>query len=185
MSDKLSAGYIQVYTGDCKGKTTASLGLAFRAMGHGLKVHMIQFMKGRGTNKMGWQEYGEWKAAKMFGDNFIIEPYGRPEFVNPKSPKQEDIDLANKAIDRAIEIEKVNKVDILILDEINVAYMFNLISIDRFLSVISNKPYNMELILTGRGVPEEVVEKADLVTEMKEIKHYYYKGIDAREGIEY
>lgn len=185
MSKKLSKGYIQVYTGDCKGKTTAALGLGFRAVGHGFKVHMIQFMKGKGTNKMGWQEYGEWMASKKFGSDFIIEPYGRPEFVNPNNPKQIDIELASQAVKRALQIEKDNLVDILVLDEINVAYAFKLISLENLMNIIDNKPKNMEIIFTGRGAPGELIEKANLVTEMKEIKHYYYEGIDAREGIEF
>ena len=185
MTKRFTKGYIQVYTGDCKGKTTAALGLGFRAVGHGYKVHMIQFMKGKGTNKMGWQEYGEWISAKKLGENFIIEPYGRPEFVNPHNPKQIDIDLAKSAVKRALEIEKENIADILILDEINVAYAFKLINLEDIFSILQNKPDNMELIFTGRGAPEELMEKANLVTEMKEIKHYYYEGIDAREGIEF
>ncbi len=185
MSKKLKEGYLQVYTGDCKGKTTAALGLAFRALGHGFKIHMIQFLKGKGTNKMSWSEYGEWIAARKFGNLFTIEPYGRPEFVNPKHPKQEDIELAKKGVERAIEIMNKNEVDILILDELNVAYMFNLITLEDIFRIIENKPRDMELIITGRGAPKELIEKADLVTEMKEIKHYYYKGVDAREGIEF
>ncbi len=185
MAKKLKRGYVQVYTGDCKGKTTAALGLAFRALGHGFKIHMIQFLKGKGTDRMAWSEYGEWISARKFGDQFIIEPFGRPEFVNPKHPKPEDIELAKKGVERALEIMKKNEVDILILDELNVAYMFNLISPDDILKILNNKPDDMELIITGRGAPKELMEKADLVTEMKEIKHYYYQGIDARKGIEF
>ncbi len=185
MSKKIKKGYIQVYTGDCKGKTTAALGLAFRALGHGFKVHMIQFLKGKGTEKMAWSEYGEWKAARKFGDLFTIEPFGRPAFVNPKNPRPEDIELAKKGVERALEIMQRNEVDILILDELNVAYMFNLISLEDMMKIVESKPENMELVITGRGAPKELIEKADLVTEMKEIKHYYYQGVDAREGIEF
>ena len=178
MSKKLKEGYVQVYTGDGKGKTTAALGLAFRAVGHGMKVFIIQFMKGSIF-------YGELKTAQMLSPYVTIVQMGREEFVNRENPDPEDIRLAQEGIKLAKEIMQKNEHDILILDEINVALDFGLVSLEQVLDLIHNKPKDMELVLTGRYAHPEVVKEADLVTEMVEIRHYYAeKGVDARDGIE-
>ncbi len=169
-------GTFQVYTGNGKGKTTAAVGQAVRAVGHGWKVLMIQFMKGR--------LYGELAASRKM-EGFIIEQHGRDEFVNPKNPAQVDRDLAEKGWKRGVEAVKSGEWDMIILDEINVAIDFGLIEADRVIELIKNRPESLELIFTGRYVPLRVMELADTVTEMIEIKHHYRKGIESREGIEY
>jgi len=174
---KESLGLVQVYTGTGKGKTTAALGLSLRAIGKGLKVHMIQFMKGD-------IEYGEITAAKKI-DGLVIEQFGRPDFVTRESTAKVDIEFAQKALERARELLRNNECDILILDEINVALDYNLIAVDDVISLIQNKPKNIELILTGRYANSRIIEMADLVTDMQEVKHPYQTGIPARDGIEH
>lgn len=168
---------IQIYTGNGKGKTTAALGLAFRAAGHGKKVIMIQFMKGK-------INYGELESAKLL-PNFTIEQYGRPDFVNPEKPEKIDIKLAQKGFQRAKEIVKSEKYDMIILDEINVAISFKLIEIDEVIDLITQTPKKTELVLTGRYMSEKLKKYADLISEIREIKHHFQKGIKARKGIEY
>ena len=169
-------GTVQLYTGNGKGKTTASLGAAIRAAGHGKRVLMIQFMKGR--------LYGELSAAEKI-EGFTIEQYGRDEFVDPENPEQIDIELAAKGWARALEAVSDETLDILILDEINVAVSFGLIELDQIVRFVKDRPPRLELILTGRYAPDELVELADTVTEMREIKHHYQKGVEARRGIEF
>ncbi|PIS25927.1 MAG: cob(I)yrinic acid a,c-diamide adenosyltransferase [bacterium (Candidatus Stahlbacteria) CG08_land_8_20_14_0_20_40_26] len=168
---------IQIYTGNGKGKTTAALGLALRAVGHGLKVIMIQFMKGK-------VNYGELESVKRL-PNFKIEQYGRPDFVNPKNPDKEDIRLARQAFKRAAEVIKNKEFDIVILDEINVAVSFGLIRVEQVIELIKNTSRKIELILTGRYMPEEFIEYADSISEIREVKHHFQKGTPARKGIEY
>ncbi len=178
MGKKLKLGLVQVYTGDGKGKTTAALGLAFRAIGHGMKVFVIQFMKGSVF-------YGELKTAQMLSPYITIVQKGREEFVNKENPDPIDIKLAQEGVKLAEDIMRKNEHDILILDEINVAVDYNLVSLEQVLNLIHNKPKDMELVLTGRYAHPEIIKNADLVTEMVEIRHYYAeKGIDARDGIE-
>ena len=172
----LEKGYIHVYTGPGKGKTTAALGLGLRAAGAGLKVYMIQFMKGR--------RYSELDAAENIPD-FTIVQYGRDEFVNKENPAQVDIDLAKEGFAHAQEIIKSEKYDVVILDEINVALDFNLITLEDILKLIEEKPEKLELVLTGRYAHPELSKIADLVTEMLEIKHPYQSGVTARKGIDY
>ena len=174
---KESLGLVQVYTGTGKGKTTAALGLSLRAIGKGLKVHMIQFMKGD-------IEYGEITAAKKL-DGLEIEQFGRPDFVTRENTAKVDIEFAKKALERAREVLRNKECDILILDEINVALDYNLIALDDVISLIKNRPKNIELILTGRYANSRIIEIADLVTDMHEIKHPYQAGIPARDGIEH
>jgi cob(I)alamin adenosyltransferase len=176
-STGIGKGYIQVYTGSGKGKTTAALGLALRAAGHGLKVRIIQFMKG-------WIDYGELNGVRMLGANVQIHQAGRDTFVNRNSPDAEDVRMARQGWELAREIVLGGQADIVVLDEINCAVDFGLIPEAEVLDVIRRKPDGMELVLTGRGAPDSFVEIADLVTEMREIKHYYAKGVDARVGIE-
>jgi cob(I)alamin adenosyltransferase len=166
---------IHVYTGNGKGKTTAALGLAVRACGHGLTVHMIQFMKGR-------INYGELETAKKI-PNFEIKQFGRPEFVSKENPDPEDIRLAQEGFEHAKEIISSEKYDIVILDEINVAMDFNLIPVDDVITLLEERPKTVELVLTGRKCPRQIQKIADYITEMLEIKHPYTEGVMSRKGI--
>lgn len=167
-------GYIQVYTGTGKGKTTASLGLAVRAAGAGLNVYIIQFLK-KG-------DYSEIKALSRF-DNIIVEQYGVGRLVKGK-PAPQDVESALEGYDKLCEILTAGHHDVVIAEEANVAVMCNVISEEQLLAVMEMKPPHVELVVTGRGATQQIIEKADLVTEMKEIKHYYQQGIAARIGIE-
>lgn len=169
---------IQVYTGDGKGKTTAALGLALRAIGAGKKVLIIQFMKGDVS-------YGEILAAKRLYPDLIIIQSGRNSFVDRKSPAREDIIMAEEGYAKAKEAILSRKYDIVILDEINVAMDYHLLDITEVADLLKNCPDNVEVILTGRNAPQVIVEIADLVTEMVEKKHYYKKAVKARRGIEF
>lgn len=201
-----------MYTGDGKGKTTASLGLALRAVGQGFKVCMIQFMKGGAYT-------GEYVAAKNYLPNFEIFQFGRPCIKQLKQMKikgyvlgktrpeemydviREDIecgtcrycflnddvqrDYIEEGFKKALEVVMDGQHDLVILDEINVAMSLGFLNVELVLNMLANKPGGVEVILTGRDVPDEIVEMADLVTEMKLHKHYYEKGVPARRGIEY
>ena len=170
-------GFVHVYTGTGKGKTTAALGLGLRALGKGLTIHMIQFMKGD-------IEYGEISAVKKL-DGFSIEQFGRPDFVDRNNPAKIDIELAQKGLERAKDILASTNFDLVILDEINVALDWKLIELDDVIELIKNKPKNVELILTGRYAHPKIIEMADLVTDMQEVKHPYHEGVLARDGIEH
>lgn len=172
----LERGCVQVYTGNGKGKTTASLGLALRAVGRGLKVCMFQFIKGGG-------QYGEHLAAEKLAPLLTIIQTGRPGWVNTKDIT-EDRRTAQEALVQARELLVSGAFDLFICDEINGAVGFGLIDLEQVLELISAKPETTELVLTGRNAHERVIEAADLVTEMREIKHYYKAGIPARTGIE-
>jgi cob(I)alamin adenosyltransferase len=174
---KLEKGLVQVYTGNGKGKTTAAFGLALRAIGRGLKVYIIQFIKG------GF-DYGELYIVDKL-PNFTLKAFGRGKFITEKPAGKEDVELAEEALALAEEVVKSGEYDIVILDEINVALDLKLIETGRVLELIKNKPKHVELILTGRYAPNEIIEAADLVTEMKEVKHPFNKGYQARKGIEY
>ena len=174
---KLERGLVQVYTGDGKGKTSAAFGLALRAIGRGLKVYIIQFIKG------GF-DYGELYMVDKL-PNLELKAFGRGRFVMEKPPGKEDIKLAQEAFQLVEEVVKSGKYDIVILDEINVALNLKLINLEEVLELIKNKPKHVELVLTGRCAPNEIIEAADLVTEMKEVKHPLNKGFQARKGIEY
>ena len=174
---KLENGLVQVYTGNGKGKTTAAFGLALRAIGRGLKVYIIQFIKG------GF-DYGELYVVDKL-PNLKLKAFGRGKFVTEKPAGKEDVELAEEALALAEEVVKSGEYDIVILDEINVALSLKLIKTEKVLELIKNKPKHVELILTGRYAPNEIIEAADLVTEMKEVKHPFNKGYQARKGIEY
>ncbi|MCX7654833.1 MAG: cob(I)yrinic acid a,c-diamide adenosyltransferase [Fervidobacterium sp.] len=168
-------GFIHIYTGNGKGKTTAALGLALRAICAGKKVYMGQFVKG--------MKYSELEAVKYL-PNFVIEQYGRNCFIK-NSPTQEDIKLAQEGLERARQVILSGRFDIVILDEINIAVHYKLIEAEQVIDLITQRPENVEIILTGRYAPKRFIEIADLVTNMEEIKHYYQNGIEARKGIEY
>lgn len=169
------AGYIHLYTGNGKGKTTAALGLALRAVGAGEKVFIAQFVKG--------MHYAELDALKRLPE-IELKQYGLDCFI-VNQPTQDDIDAARKGLDEVAKIIAQNKFEIVILDEICIALFYHLFEIDQVLTILNTKPVETEIILTGRYAPAELYEIADLVTEMTEIKHYYTKGIKARKGIEY
>ena len=170
----MNKGYIQVYTGNGKGKTTAALGLALRAVCAGKKVYIGQFVKS--------MKYSEAKAGKYL-PGFEIEQYGKGCFIN-REPSKEDIKAAEKGLNKVEKILKEGKYDIVILDEINIAIYYNLLSPSKVIEIIDNKKESTEIILTGRYAHDMIINRADLVTEMKEIKHYFNKGIQARDGIE-
>lgn len=174
---RLEQGRVQIYTGNGKGKTTAALGLAFRAAGRGLRVHIIHFMKFDA-------DCGEMESAKRMGENWTVEQLGRPGFVSFNNPAQEDIDLAANALLRATVLASNGDVDVLILDELINALHFKLVKLRDVLELIHDKAAHTELVLTGRNAPQALIDAADLVTEMNEIKHYYHCGQSARSGIE-
>jgi cob(I)alamin adenosyltransferase len=174
---KLEKGLVQVYTGNGKGKTSAAFGLALRATGRGLRVYVIQFIKG------GF-DYGELHVLDKL-PNITLKTFGRGKFITAKPPEKEDIKLAEEALKLATEITGAGEYDIVILDEINVAIDLKLIKLQEVIEMIKKKPDNVEIILTGRNAPEEIIDLADLVTELKDIKHPFHKGFKARKGIEY
>lgn len=189
-------GYVQVYTGDGKGKTTAAIGLAIRAIGAGKRVLVLQFMKSK--------VYSEHAILESL-PGITLETVGKPFFIIPKGmkseeelarwgdevvvfeaghPPQEYIDLIKKGYNRAIEAVQSNEFDMVIVDEYNMALFFELISWEDTKQLLDVRNPSIELIFTGRGAPKKLIEAADLVTEMKEIKHYYTQGVNARLGIE-
>ncbi len=174
---RIEKGLVQVYTGDGKGKTSAAFGLALRAVGRGFKVYVIQFIKG------GF-DYGELYVIDRL-PNLTLKTFGRGKFITSKQPEKEDMKLANDALKLAKEIVERGENDVVILDEINVAINLKLVDLEEVLNMIHKKPSHVELVLTGRNAPEDILELADLVTEMKEIKHPFKKGQQARIGIEY
>ncbi len=168
-------GYVQVYTGDGKGKTTAALGLAIRAAGAGLRVYIAQFVKG--------MRYSELETLERLRDRITIRQYGRTCFIR-KEPEREDVLAARNGLQEAREILRAGAHQLVILDEANIAVHFNLFSADELAELISEKPENVELVITGRNAHPKILEAADLVTEMREVKHYYHEGVEARPGIE-
>ncbi len=170
-------GLIQVYTGDGKGKTTAALGLALRAAGHGLRTYIGQFMKG--------VDYGELHAVARLAPLVTIEQYGQPSFIHAEQVTPEDIRLAREGLQKARAAMLSGEYDIVVLDEVCVALHFNLLPLDEVLALLEEKPGQVELLLTGRRAPQALIRRADLVTEMREVKHPYRQGVPARKGIEY
>ena len=170
-------GLVMVITGNGKGKTTAAFGQALRAIGHGYNVFVLQFMKGR--------KYGEFIAAGKYLPRLTIRMFGLDSFVMRDNPAAIDIELARKGLDAAKKAIMGGKYDMVILDEINVALDFKLIMLKEVIELIRNKPPELDLILTGRYAPQEIIKLADTVSEVKEIKHHYAAGIKDRAGIEY
>ena len=190
-------GYVQVYTGNGKGKSTAAIGLAIRALGAGKRVMFLQFMK--------TQAYSEHKIIPEISPNLTLENIGKPFFIikegtmseeelakwkdqavvfPPDQPPREYLELVAQGIVRVKKVITGGEYDVVILDEINVALHFGLVTWQQVKDLIDHKGESVELILTGRGAPPELIERADLVTEMREIKHYYTQGIQARKGID-
>ncbi|MCO5386762.1 cob(I)yrinic acid a,c-diamide adenosyltransferase [Desulfosporosinus sp.] len=174
----LSQGLVQIYTGNGKGKTTAAFGLALRAVGHGFRVFIIQFMKGN-------DGYGELDGIKRLSPECQLEHYGGAGWVHKGENLEENIVEAKKAFSSAQEIIFSGDWDIVILDEILNAIWFELIPESEVMELLTKKPSHVELILTGRNASEDMIEKADLVTEMVVKKHPYEKGIMSRQGIEF
>lgn len=174
---KLKKGYIQIYTGNGKGKTTAAIGQAVRAAGAGLKTYIIQFMKE--------YPYSEIISLKILSEWITVEQFGKDDFVyKGKMPGEEDVVAAKAGLRKAEDILLNGDYDLVIFDEILVAIYFKLFTAEDVLNLIRKKSDSTELILTGRYCPEEIIEKADLVTEMNEVKHYYQIGVLSRKGIE-
>jgi len=175
--EKYRKGLVQVYTGNGKGKTTAAFGQALRAVGQGYRVCVIQFMKGR--------KYGEFLAAEKCLPNLTIHLSGLDSFVMRDNPAPLDIELARQGLDLARRAITSGDYDMVILDELNVAADFRLIPLDDIIDLIKNKPASLDLILTGRYAPPEIVAVADTVSEIKEIRHHYHAGVKDRAGIEF
>jgi len=174
---RLEKGYAQVYTGNCKGKTTAAMGLAFRAAGHGFKTYVAQFLKGQPT--------GEIEAAKKLAPLIRIEQFGREGFITvTDGPDDEDVSRAAEGLARAREAMLSGEYRIVVLDEVNTAVHFKILPEADVLALIDRRPAAVELVLTGRYAPASFIDRADLVTEMTEVKHYFSQGVKAREGIE-
>jgi cob(I)alamin adenosyltransferase len=171
----LREGFVQIYTGDGKGKTTAALGLALRASGHGMRTYIGQFMKG--------QQYGELDALREL-PGITVEQYGDVRCFRREEVTREHVEQAGRGLAAAQEAMLSGVYDIVILDEVNVAIWFGLVSVDDVLAFVARRPSNVELIMTGRRAPVELIDRADLVTEMRCAKHYYDQGVPARLGIE-
>ncbi len=168
-------GYIHLYTGNGKGKTTAAVGLAVRAVGAGKKVYIAQFVKG--------MIYSEIKALLQYLPSIEAKQYGLECFINRK-PTEDDIVAAQNGLVEVSEIIQSGVYDVLVLDEVTIAIYFKLFSVTDLIDILKLKPEQTEIIITGRYAPRELIELADLVTEMKEVKHYYQKGVLSREGID-
>ncbi len=168
--------YLQVYTGNGKGKTTAAFGLALRAAGAGMNVFFAQFVKGK--------NYSEIEAVQQWLPLITVKQFGRGCFI-VKQPEQADIDAARQGLQEVKEILHSGKYQLVVLDEANIAIFYKLFSVNELIEAIGNRHPHTEVVVTGRYAPQELIDAADLVTEMKEIKHYYTQGVEAREGIEY
>ncbi len=171
----MARAFVHVLTGDGKGKTTAALGLSLRAAGSGLKIFFGQFVK-KG-------QFSEIRALKRFADRITVEQFGLGNFTNG-TPSPEDIQAAQRGLERIEAVLAGGEYDMVVLDEANVAVKLGLISVQALLGVLVNKPDAVELVITGRYASPRIIEAADIVTEMKAVKHYYQKGVAARVGIE-
>ncbi len=176
-TEPFKKGLTQIFTGEGKGKTSAALGIVLRALGHGLRVCIVAFMKGD-------YPYGEWNVLSKF-PNVKIARFGFRTFTNPVEVRPEEIEQAKQALAVAREAMLSGNYDLVVLDEVNIAVAWKLVELDEVVRLIRDKPPNVELILTGRQADARLVELADLVTECLKIKHPYDKGIKARAGIDY
>ena len=170
-------GLIQVYTGDGKGKTTAALGLALRAAGRQMRTYIGQFLKG--------MQYGELESIKLLAPYVRLEQYGLNEWVHINQVTPEQRAAAQQGLEKIRLALHSGEYDIVVADEINMALFFSVLSEEEVLDLLDNKPPQVELVLTGRQAPQSIIERADLVTEMQEVRHPYQRGIQARQGIEY
>ncbi len=171
----MQKGYIHIYTGNGKGKTTAAIGLAIRAVGAGKKVFIAQFVKG--------MLYNEIKAIQQHLPVIEVQLYGQSCFID-RAPNEQDIAAAKHGLTEVQNKMLSNTFDVIILDEINIALYFKLLSVEEVLALIAQKPKHTELIMTGRYAPDALIAKADLVTDMQEVKHYYQQGVLSRPGID-
>ncbi len=176
----LKHGYIQIYTGDGKGKTTASLGLALRALGHGWKVLIVQFTKGDSATS-----YGEIASSARFMDNLEVAQFGMDRVVCAHNVNMDDYKEAKRGWEFAKNAINSGKYQLIILDEINICTAMNMIKVSEVKDALLKKPQNLEIVLTGRDAHPELKALAHLVTEMKPVKHYFDTGVMARQGIEY
>ncbi len=174
-----TGGLVLVYTGNGKGKTTAALGLALRQVGWGRRVLVVQFMKGKGN------VYGERVAAERYLSLLEIEQHGRDEFVNLSDPAEVDVSLAKKALERAGEAMASGDYGMVVLDEVNVAVATGMIDTKDVLAVLEKRYKGTDVVLTGRYCPKEIMDRADMVSEVREVKHHFARGVQARKGIEY
>ena len=177
MTEETEKGLVQVFTGNGKGKTTAALGTVLRALGHGLRVYIGFFMKGN-------YDYGEYSTLSRL-PNIDVSSYGTSRFTDPANIKPEEIEQARLALAAARQALLGRNYDLVVLDEVNVALGFGLVELDEVVKLIEDKPPEVELILTGRYADDRIIEMADLVTEMVNVKHPFDKGVKARKGIEY
>jgi cob(I)alamin adenosyltransferase len=172
MKDK---GFIHVYTGTGKGKSTAALGLAIRAAGAGKRVFIAQFVKS--------MEYSEIKILRLLDKYIDFKLYGHGCFIT-KEPAKEDVEAAKNGLKEILRIMKSNIYDLIVLDELTIALFYNLLELNEVMDFLKEKPHRTELVITGRYAPQEIIEYADLVTDMREVKHYYQQGVLSREGID-
>lgn len=174
-SDRAPDGCVHVYTGEGKGKTTAAMGLALRSVGHGRRVFIGQFMKPGTSGEL---------AALAHHDGVDVEHYGRERFIFA-APEESDCRGAREGVSSALEAIASGRYDLVVLDEIDIALACGLVTLDDCRQLMAVRPENVELVFTGRSAPPEIIDSADLVTEMREVKHYFRRGVRAREGIEY
>lgn len=170
-------GKIQVYTGDGKGKTSAALGVAFRACARGARVVMLAFLKDD-------PEYSEAIGAH-FLPGFTLKQVGRDAFVNFKNPEKIDLDMARSGWELAKEVILKRQADVLILDEINIVLQTGMLPVDEVVDFLAAHKGSTEIICTGRGAPQKLCDAADLVTDMQEVKHYFHLGVASRAGIDF
>jgi len=173
----MSKGLVEIFTGNGKGKTSAALGVVLRALGHGLRAHIIYFMKGD-------YPYGERNTLALL-PNVSFQSFGHEYFIDPQKVKEEEREQARQALAAARRAILSGDFDLVVLDEVNLAVAWKLLEVEEVLKLIDERPQNVELILTGRHADERLIQKADLVTEMVEVKHPFQKGIKARKGIDY
>jgi len=176
-SESPQKGLVQIFTGDGKGKTSAALGIVLRALGHGLRVYFVFFMKGD-------YPYGERNILSQL-PNVTMASFGSDKFINPADIKPEEIEQARQALAAAREAMLSGNYDLVVLDEVNLAAAWKLVELNKVIQLVKDKPQNVELILTGRQTDTELIKLADLVTEMVKIKHPYDEGVRARKGIDY
>lgn len=171
----MEKGYVHVLTGNGKGKTTSALGLSLRAAGAGLRVYFAQFIK-KG-------DYSEIIALRRLADQITVQQFGMGRFTH-NNPEPEDIQAARDGLKQIKQVMATEHYDMMILDEANVAVKYGLLAVQDLINIITHKPYEMELVITGRYASPRIIDMADMVTEMKAIKHYYLEGVEARHGIE-